>query len=193
MLKNKSGRKRIRCVLAQVAKWLAWESFHSTSGGHRGSLFFFFFGKLNSESSPLQFSPLAGRAGTAWRARAAFRTRSQFVPQMTHTRQPVNVCLRWRRTSGAAQRLRSSRGQVSFCMIAVYTFCWIRKTKDDRAGFTWSLQASKNTASCRFTLLTIATWSGSYHIIDQSAALQLSKSGRRLCFSPLSFHFDQIA
>lgn len=90
------------------------------------------------KSSLLQLSPLAGRAGTAWRARAAFRTRSQFVPQMTHTRRPVNVCLRWRRTSGAAQRLRSSRGQVSFCMIAVYTFCWIREPKDDPVGFTWS-------------------------------------------------------
>lgn len=55
-----------------------------------------------------------GRAGITWRARAAFRTRSRFVPLTTPTRQPESACLRWRRTSGAAQQLRSSQGQVSF-------------------------------------------------------------------------------
>lgn len=44
---------------------------------------------------------------------------------MTRTRQPGNACRRWRKTSGAAQQLRSSRGQVSFfCVIALYIFCY---------------------------------------------------------------------
>lgn len=75
------------------------------------------------KSSLFSLLPHKGRAGITWRARGVFRTRSQFVPQMTPTRQLESVCLRWRRTSGAAQQLRSSRGQVSFCKIAVCTFC----------------------------------------------------------------------
>lgn len=56
-----------------------------------------------------------GRAGITWRARAVFRTRSQFAPQMTPTRRPGSACRRWRKTYGAVQQSRSSRGQVRFC------------------------------------------------------------------------------
>lgn len=81
---------------------------------------------LHSNSvTTLLFSPVLskGRAGSTWRARAVFRTRSQCVPQMTPTRWPGSACLRWRKTSGAAQPLRSSQGQVSLngCFYLCYT------------------------------------------------------------------------
>lgn len=86
--------------------------------------------KVESLKSPPQLSPLAGRAGTAWRARAASRTRSRFVPRTTRTRRPASACLRWRRTSGAAQRSRSSRGQVSICTVSVVNI--LKRCKEGR-------------------------------------------------------------
>lgn len=64
---------------------------------------------------PISPPPLyTGRAGITWKARGAFRTRSQSAPQTTLIRRPESACLRWRRTSGAGQQLRSSRAQVRF-------------------------------------------------------------------------------
>lgn len=70
--------------------------------------------ELTELSHSKVFLSYAGRARITWRARATFKTRLPFVPQMIRTKRHGSACLRWRRTSGAAQRLRSNQGQVRF-------------------------------------------------------------------------------
>lgn len=70
----------------------------------------------------------SGRAGSTWRARAVFRTRSLCVPLMTRTRWPGSACLRWRRTSWAGRPSRSNQAphMVSLQSQAAFTYAaWV--------------------------------------------------------------------
>ena len=141
-----------------------------------------------------------GRAGNTWRGRAVFRTRSRCVPQMIPTRWHGRGCPRWRRTSGAALPSRSSPAPhvpVSVLPEPGPQPHHMGVSKHEKIKgklprcFIFPV-AIQSIALCHLVLLIIATWCGSYHIIDQSSGLQLFMQEGCLFFFFYSGHSDQI-